>query len=129
MITNYINDGIIYPAVGISFGLSSIFELLKEKEDIKTYNDYLYIIPMNTEKESLDIANKLRNKGIKVIIEMNKRKIKKCFEWADKNNIPYALVIGEDEINNNIINIKNMKTGNSITYQIEEIDRIVDDIK
>ena len=48
MITNFIEDGNEYPAVGISFGLSSIYELLKSREDLINQNNIdLYIIPMN----------------------------------------------------------------------------------
>lgn len=128
MITNYISDGNPYPAVGISFGLSSIYELLKE-EDLFNNETSLYIIPMDTEKYSLKLANKLRNRGIKVIVEMNKRKVKKCFEWANKNNISYVTVIGENEINTNTFNIKNMNTGNNLEFNINDINKIVDTIK
>ena len=129
MITNYISDGNVYPAVGISFGLSSIYELLKDREifDVDSLIE-LYIIPMDTDLFSLDMANKLRSRGVKVIVEMNKRKIKKCFEWASKSNIPYVTVIGEDEISNNVINIKNMSTGVSKKYSIENIEEMVKDI-
>ena len=75
------------------------------------------------------LANKLRNKGIKVIIEMNHKKIKKCFDWANKKAIPYVTVIGEDEMKNQKLNLKNMKTGNSTEYSLNDIDNIVNIIK
>ena len=129
MITDFINDGNIYPAIGISFGLSSIYELLKDEEIfMNNSNIDLYIIPMNTEKETLKLASSLRNLGLKISIEMNKRKIKKCFEWADKNNIPNVLVLGENEIKSGIIKIKNMKTGIEKEYKIDEVEKIRDDI-
>lgn len=118
MITDFINDGNIYPAVGISFGLSTIFEILKNKLENKSLID-IYIIPMNTKKESLILANKLRNLGYKVDIEMSDRKVKKCFEYANRENIPYVIVLGEDEIKNNYFNIKNMETGEQI--KVEDI--------
>lgn len=129
MITNYISDGNTYPAVGISFGLSSIYELLKNS-DIFNEDSLidLYIIPMDTDLFSLSIANIFRKMGLRVIVEMNKKKIKKYFEWADKNNIPYVTVIGEDEINKNIVNIKNMSTGTSKEYSIDNIEEIAKDI-
>ena len=129
MITDFINDGNIYPAIGISFGLSSIYELLKDEEIfMNNSNIDLYIIPMNTEKETLKLASSLRNLGLKISIEMNKRKIKKCFEWADKNNIPNVLVLGENELESGIIKIKNMKTGIEKEYKIDDIEKIRDDI-
>ena len=128
MITNFINDGNIYPAVGISFGLSTIYEILKNKEEFKSKSLIdIYIIPMNTKKESLSLANKLRTFGYKVDLEMNDRKVKKCFEFANKENIPYVIVLGEDEIKNNYFNLKNMITGEQ--FKIDQIVQVKDIIK
>lgn len=91
IITNFIDDGNKYPAVGISFGLVPICELLEESTSDSLYD--LLIIPMDTNKESLSLASKLRNNGIKVIIEMNKRKVKKALESANKNSIPYVIIM------------------------------------
>ena len=114
MITNFISDGNIYPAVGISFGLSSLYELLKDK--ILDNNIDFYIIPLNTELYSLSVATKLRNMGYKVEIETNNRKLKKCIEYADKENIPYVIVLGSDEENTNIFKIKDMNK--KIEYEV-----------
>lgn len=130
MITNYIGDGNIYPAVGISFGLSSIYELLRDNEEISNDTDIqVYLIPYETEAITLKIANELRQKNIRVTIEMNKRKIKKCFEWANKQNIPYVIVIGEDEIKTNHLMVKNMKSSTTKEYTLDNLDQLVDDIK
>ena len=107
IITNFINDGNTYPAVGLSFGLEPIYVILKNEEKVDMI-DY-YIIPMDTEIECLSLAQKLRNKNKKVLIEMNKRKIKKSFDYANEENIPYVIVVGENEIKENKITIKNMK--------------------
>ena len=108
MITDFINDGEIYPAVGISFGLTSIFELLKNREDITTSPVDIYIIPMGTNIESLKLANQIREYDIKVDIEMNNKKLKKSLDFCNKENIPYVIILGEDEINNNSFKLKDM---------------------
>lgn len=109
MITEFIDDGEIYPAVGISFGLTSIFELLKNREDLSSTNTIdLYIIPLGTEKYSLSLANKIRDLGYKVDIEMTNRKVKKSLDYCNKENIPYVIILGEDEINNQEFKIKDM---------------------
>ena len=84
--------------------------------------DY-YIIPMDTEIECLSLAQKLRNKNKKVLIEMNKRKIKKSFDYANKENIPYVIVVGENEIKENKITIKNMKESSQEMIDIDEFVR------
>ncbi|MEI3401019.1 MAG: hypothetical protein V8R51_01065 [Clostridia bacterium] len=60
MITDFINNGTVYPAVGVSFGLNVIYEILKDKEEFteKALTD-IYIIPMGTEIECLKIAQKM----------------------------------------------------------------------
>ena len=128
MITDFINDGNMYPAVGISFGLSTIFEILKKKDEFKNKSLIdIYIIPMNTKKQSLTLANKLRSLGYKVDLEMNDKKVKKCFEYANRENIPYVIVLGEDEIKNNFFNLKNMVSGEQ--FKIDDFNKIKDIIK
>ena len=121
IITNFINDGNNYPAVGLSFGLEPIYVILKNEKQAEMI-DY-YIIPMNTEIYCLKLAQKIREKGKKVLIEMNNRKIKKSFDYANKENIPYVIVIGENEINENKITIKNMKESSQEMIDIDEFLR------
>lgn len=85
IISNFINDGNSYPTVGISFGLSSIYELLKGI-DLFTKRSQIdfYIIPIGTDIESLVLANKLREYGYRVELEMFRRKLRKSMEYADK---------------------------------------------
>ncbi len=127
IITNFIDDGNKYPALGISFGLVPICEILENKSKESFYD--LLIIPMDTNIESLRLAAILRNKGIKVIIEMNKRKIKKALDSANKNNIPYVIILGQNEINNNTIEIKDMNSSTNIKVDINDIDKMIDIIK
>lgn len=128
MITNFIDDGNSYPAVGISFGLSSIYELLKGTS-IEDNNLDFYIIPINTEAESLKLANKLRNLGFKVDIEMQKKKLKKSLDYANKEKIKYVIILGEEEVKNNKIIIKDMLEKNNIEMKLDEIEKIKKYIK
>lgn len=122
IITNFIDDGNSYPAVGISFGIVPICEILKSEDSSSLYD--LLIVPMNTNMESLKLANALRDKNIKVLIEMNNRKLKKVFESADKNKVPYVIVLGENEIESGIIEIKDMNNKTKIKFNINDIDKI-----
>ena len=120
IITNFIDNGVEYPACGLSFGLEPIFVILNEKIN-KLNSIDCYIIPMSTEIESLKVATKLRNSGIKTLIEMNNRKIKKSFEYANKENIKYVIVIGENELKEEKYTLKNMETGEQKLLAIDEI--------
>ena len=76
IIGNFIGDGESYPTVGISFGLSSIYELLKNSNlfDNQSQTDIL-IIPINTDIECLKIANEIRSFGFCVEVEMTKKEV------------------------------------------------------
>lgn len=128
IITNFIDDGNIYPAVGMSFGLVPIYEIVSKLKIESSFYD-LFIIPIDTKIEALMLANKIREHNVTVLIEMSDKKLKKSFEWANKNKIKYVIVLGEDEIKSKVINLKNMDTGINKEISIDNILEIVDIIK
>ena len=103
------------PGVGISIGLTRLFYKLNElnliKTEKKSISDVLIIPMVEDLKVPISVANTLRNKGVNTEIYLNDKKLKAKFKYADKLKIPYVIVIGEDEITNNEIKIKDMKTG------------------
>ena len=125
IITTFIDDGNEYPAVGMSFGLDTIYEILsiKNKEKEKSTAD-IFVIPFGTKIESFKFVSALRDIGLKVEIDKNDRKIKKSMAYANKMNFPYVIVIGEDEIKNNIIQVKNMETGENTSFNIYDYEGI-----
>ena len=125
IITDFIDDGNTYPACGLSFGLEPIYAILKEEITNNSLVDVL-IIPMDTEVESMRIATTLRDNGIKVMVEMNKKKLKKSFEFANKTNIKYVIVVGENEIKENKYTLKDMESG---TQELLSVDEIISEIK
>lgn len=116
------------PGVGVSIGLTRLFSKLNELNIIKANKKSvaeILIIPMTEDlKESIKLATKLRNAGINTEIYLNEKKIKAKFKYADKLEIPYVIVIGEDEIKQNVVTIKNMKTGEEEKVPNDEIDII-----
>ena len=127
MITDFINDGKEYPAVGISFGLNVIYEILKNREEF-TENALtdIFIIPMGTQIQCLKIAEIMRKAGYRVEVEMKTRKMKKSLEYANEENIPYVFILGEDELAKNNISVKNMKEKKQ---DIIDIDNIVENFE
>jgi histidyl-tRNA synthetase len=130
MITEFIDDGNIYPAVGISFGLTSIFALLANREDLNKKSDIdIYIIPMGTEIESLKLANSLRELGFKIELEMEQKKLKKSLDFCNKEEIPYVIILGTDEITNKEFKLKNMFNREEYLIKMDELDKIKDIVK
>ena len=130
MITDFINDGKEYPAVGISFGLNVIYEILKNREEF-TENALtdIFIIPMGTQIQCLKIAEIMRKAGYRVEVEMKTRKMKKSLEYANEENIPYVFILGEDELAQNNISVKNMKEKKQDIIGIDNIIENFEKIK
>ena len=74
-------------------------------------------------KMPIKLASNLRNNGINTEIFLNDKKLKAKMKYADKLEIPYVIVVGEDEVNTGIVKIKNMKTGEQVERNIEEITK------
>ncbi len=114
------------PGVGISIGLSRLFYQLREAgvlgESKKATPSQILVIPMKeTMSQALELATKVRNAGISTEIYFNEGKIGKKFAYADKLGIPYAVVVGEDEVNSGLFKLKNMTTGDQVELNIEQI--------
>ena len=91
------------------------------KTDKKSISDILVISMIEDSSKSIEIANELRKAGINTEIYFDNKKIKAKFKYADKLNIPYVLVIGEDEIKTGKYTIKDMTNGTQEQMKIEKI--------
>lgn len=108
--------------VGISFGAERIYDVLDE---LNLFPDNLAgsakIMFVNfggkSIEESIKYSDELRKKGVASILYPDEAKLKKQFAYADSLNIPYVAIIGDEEIENKVINIKNMKTGEQATFK------------
>ncbi len=102
-----------YATVGISFGLDVIYtalEVIGRIEQNVPIVD-IYIIPLGTEKSALKLAAALRQHEYKVEVELSGKKVKKAMEKANRENTPQVIVLGEDEVTQNMYKIKNMQSG------------------
>ncbi|MEK6862616.1 MAG: ATP phosphoribosyltransferase regulatory subunit, partial [Nanoarchaeota archaeon] len=118
MIGNFIGNKEI-PAVGISFGINVIKDAVKENKN-KSITEF-YLIPINTLEKSLGILTKLRQNNLKCDIDLNNRGITKNLEYASKYEIPYVIIIGKDELKQNKIRLRDMKTGKEKLVTINEL--------
>ena len=120
------------PGVGISIGLTRLFYQLKEleliREEQKSIAQVLIIPMLHDLEEPIKLATELRNFNIKTEIYLSDKKVKTKFKYADKLNIPYVIVIGEDEIAAKTVKIKNMQTGEEKVVELEA-KKIVNTLK
>ncbi len=120
IITDFMNNGNLYPAVGLSFGIEPIYTILKEDMKKSSLID-LYLVPLDTNLECLKLATKLREENVKVLVEMNKKKVSKCFEYAEAEHINYISIIGSNEIESGSLKLKNMETKEEIALKVSEL--------
>jgi histidyl-tRNA synthetase len=113
------------PGVGISIGLTRLFDKLMELDIIKDEKVKLLdalIIPMTDNYDYIiKCYNNLRENNKKVQIYYEKRSIKSIINYAISLNISNVIFIGDDEVSNNTITIKNLDTHEQKTDVIESI--------
>ncbi len=120
------------PGVGISIGLTRLFYKLNELSLMKVEKysmaDILIIPMLEDLSKPIELASKLREKGINTEIYLNNKKAKAKFKYADKLKIPYVIALGEDEINSAKLKVKKMETGEETTVNFD-VDEIITCIK
>jgi len=125
MIGKFLGKG-KYPATGLSFGLEPITEALKIKnEELKKSVTQVYIIPIKTRKECIKIIQELRNNNIRSDIPLTDKGLSKCLDYANSFEIPYVLIVGEDELKQKKLKLKDMKTGKEQMLSIKDVVRIL----
>lgn len=113
------------PGVGISIGLSRLYYQLKEAgllENKKHAQSDLIVLPMDGALDhSIEVLAQLRENKIKTILYPESGKLAKKFKFADQLNIPYCLVIGEEEIKEKRYTLRNMLNGHEEKLSLQEI--------
>ena len=121
MIGSFLGRG-NYPAAGISFGLDRIYDAYVEKtKSQKKSVTNVYIVPIGTFNESLKIAEELRNENVKVDIDLTGKGPSKNLQYANSLGIPYVLFIGEDELKQGKVKLKDMNSGKEQLMDAKEL--------
>jgi histidyl-tRNA synthetase len=112
--------------VGISFGLDRIYLVVEElnlfPETVTSTTKALFINYGDNEAfYAMQAIKKLRAAGVKVELYPDSAKMAKQFQHADKRNIPYAIIVGEQEIESNLYSLKNLLTGEQVSVDFENL--------
>lgn len=125
---NLIGDlsGYSMPAVGIGLGFDRIVEACEQLKLIPDNNIGTQVLVSFFEdgacqNKALELASELRNKRIRTEVFPNVDKLGKQFKTAEQKNIPFVLVVGENEIKENKFTLKDMASGEQSMLSIEEI--------
>ena len=116
--------------VGISFGLDRIYLLMDEKklfpEHLENSFDIIIInFGIKYLKKIFPVIDMFRKQNKKVFVYPDDVKLNKQFSYANKHNASFAVIMGENEFNNNEIIIKNMIDGSQLNYLLSKADSIL----
>ena len=113
------------PGVGISIGLTRLFYVLDEQgllnPELPSAPADALVLPMTADPApAIALAESLRQEGIRVQLYAEQKKFKQKMSYADKLAVPFAVLLGEDEIAQGKCSVKNMRTGEQITVTAQE---------
>ncbi len=108
------------PGVGISIGLTRLFYVLDEQgllnPDLPSAPADALVLPMTEDPAAaIALAETLRRESIRVQLYGEQKKFKQKMSYADKLGVPYAVLLGEDEIAAGKCSVKDMRTGEQVT--------------
>jgi len=120
------------PGVGISIGATRLFYVLEEQGLLNpaqpTAPADVLVIPMSEDfVKAVEVATALRDAGIRTQLYTEKKKFKAKIGYADKLGIPYVVFLGDDEIANNVITLKDMTSGEQKTLPVAEAVALLKD--
>ncbi|WLD92205.1 histidine--tRNA ligase [Alkalihalobacillus sp. AL-G] len=112
------------PGIGFAMSLERFLLALEAEQvelPVQTVLDcYMITLGEKTKKQSISLLNELRKAGLQVDRDYLDKKMKAQFKAADRLNARYVLVLGEDELDKGVINIKDMASGVQVEVKIEE---------
>ena len=122
------------PGVGISIGLTRLFYVLDEQgllnDAVNSAPADALVIPMTEEPgPAIALAEELRSAGVRVQLYGEKKKFKQKMSYADKLGVPYAVLLGEDEIAGGKCSVKDLRTGVQVSVTAGEAARLILDDK
>ena len=121
------------PGVGVSIGLTRLFDQLMQSgllDRIKIDTSISKVLIVDADNCNFEyitnVANKVRESGINADIYYGDKALKNKMKYANKLNIPFVIIVGENEKNNNQVTLKDMVTGEQGQISIEEaISKII----
>lgn len=117
--------------VGISFGADRIYDVLKGLDkfpkEIASSTTLLFANMGSKEcRYLLPVAAQLRDKGISVEVFPDSSKLKKQFDYAERKSIPFLSICGENELDNQLIQIKNLVCREEKSFDKNDIEGILE---
>ena len=122
-------DGGNHPGVGFALGIERLLLLMENTgKEFKTEDCVkIYVAPMGEKAyvKAMELVYSLRNCGVKAETDHMQRGVKAQFKYADKIGAKYVVVIGENELINNSVRVKEMATGVETEVSIDNVKEFI----
>lgn len=119
--------------VGMSIGITRLFDILKSENLVKFPSSFIDLAIISFDENTLNYAltlmTKLRAEGVKAEVLNEEKSFKSKMKEANKKEIPFVAICGEDEMKLNKYTIKNMTTGEQKTCSFEELLKLIGKIE
>jgi histidyl-tRNA synthetase len=112
--------------VGVSFGAERIYDVMVEQElfpdELNAHIDVLFVtFDVATHQHAFRLVSVLRDHGVKADLYPEPVKMKKQMKYADSLQVPYVAIIGESELKEQVITLKNMREGSQEKYSLDDM--------
>ncbi len=118
------------PGIGFAVGIDRLVALMMDKFEIEENSADVFIVSFKdvSDKIALELVSDFRKQGLRAELDYDFAGMKSQMKKANKTGASYCIIIGEDEIKQNIVSVKNMETGEQETIKLEEINKKIIDM-
>lgn len=117
------------PGVGISIGLTRLFFQLSEKNILPKFDSEeksFLVAPLDIDMSyAISVLNELHELGVNSEVLYSKMKMKKIFDFAESYSFDYIIFLGEEELDNKKLSVRDLKSKENLTLSIDELKTLI----
>lgn len=117
------------PGVGISIGLTRLFFQLSEKNILPNFDSEeksFLVAPLDIDMSyAISVLNELHSLGVNSEVLYSKMKMKKIFDFAESYSFDYIIFLGEEELDNKKLSLRDLKSKENLTLSIDELKTLI----
>ena len=117
------------PGVGISIGLTRLFFQLSEKNILPKFDSEeksFLVAPLDIDMSyAISVLNELHELGVHSEVFYSKMKMKKIFDFAESYSFDYIIFLGQEELDNKKLSVRDLKSKENLTLSIDELKTLI----
>ena len=116
------------PVVGFGIGLERLIMYIESKNKsfgVENRLDCYLVSMIDDDSKTLSIAKELRDNDISCEVDLVNRSVKSQFKYANKINAKYTIILGEEELANNSVKVKDMDLGEEVIVKVNDLVKTI----